>query len=418
MHFMNLLGIKIPNLFKEDLLLRNMKIKSVDAKPILDSRGEKTIFITINTNLGKFSASSPTGKSTGKFETKIYKTTLEEDIKSLKKLKDYFCDDSIDKFSDLRRIEDIIDGHVGANTTFALESAVLKAVAKEQKKEVWELIMNNPHDFSNRLKKPLFPRLVGNCVGGGKHSNTKTKKPDFQEFLLIPNEESVEKNFEKNKKIKKEIGEILKKEDENFRSTKNDENAWITSLNEKQVLDILKRFRVDLGVDIAAAGFYRRKKYCYENPMLKRDFDEQLKYLENLIKNFPLIYIEDPMDEKDFEGFAKLQEKFPGKMVVGDDLTVTHLKRLKKAVKEKSIAAIIVKPNQCGSLLEVKRVCEFAKENKIKIIFSHRSGETEESILADLAFGFQADFFKCGTEGDVRINKIKRLIEIEKSFSE
>jgi enolase len=407
-----------------------MKIKSVDAKPILDSRGEKTIFVKIQTDFGEFSASSPTGKSTGKFEAKTYKKSLEEDIKALKKLKDYFCEDSIDKFSDLRRIEDIVDGHIGANTLFALGSCVLKAVAKEQKKEVWEIINDNSHEFSSGLKKPNFPRLAGNCVGGGKHSegigrktaspkewNFGAKRPDFQEFLLIPNEGSVKANFIKNKEIKIKIGKLLKKEDENFKGTKNDENAWMTSLNEKQVLDILKRFNVDLGLDIAASGFYRRKKYCYENPMLKRDIDEQLGYLENLIKNYPLMYIEDPMDEKDFEGFSALQKKFPKRMIVGDDLTVTHLKRLKKAVKEKSITAIIVKPNQCGSLLEVKRVCEFARENNIKIIFSHRSGETEESILADLAFGFQADFFKCGTEGDVRINKIKRLIEIEESFN-
>jgi len=103
-------------------------------------------------------------------------------------------------------------------------------------------------------------------------------------------------------------------------------------------------------------------------------------------------------------------------MIVGDDLTVTNCKRLKKAIDMKSINAIIVKPNQCGSLLEVKRVCEMAKENNIKIIFSHRSGETEETILADLAFGFGADFFKCGIEGDSREKKIKRLIEIEKSL--
>ena len=101
---------------------------------------------------------------------------------------------------------------------------------------------------------------------------------------------------------------------------------------------------------------------------------------------------------------------------MGDDLTVTNSKRLKKAIEMKAINAIIIKPNQCGSLLEVKKVAELAKENGIKIVFSHRSGETEETILADLAFGFQADFFKCGIEGDIRELKIKRLIEIEKGL--
>ena len=135
-----------------------------------------------------------------------------------------------------------------------------------------------------------------------------------------------------------------------------------------------------------------------------------------MIKNFNLVYVEDAFGEEEFESFAKLLKIFPNCLIVGDDLTVTNCKRLKKAIEQKSINGIIVKPNQCGSLLEVKRVCELAKKNGIKIVFSHRSGETNESILADLAFGFQADFFKCGITGSERISKINRLIEIGKSL--
>ncbi|MBU4308478.1 MAG: hypothetical protein KJ566_01635, partial [Nanoarchaeota archaeon] len=98
-------------------------------------------------------------------------------------------------------------------------------------------------------------------------------------------------------------------------------------------------------------------------------------------------------------------------------LIVTNYKRLQKAIESKSVNAIIVKPNQCGSLLEVAKVCELAKEHKIKLVFSHRSGETDESVLADLAFGFGADFFKCGIDGKVRESKLKRLVEIEKGLN-
>ena len=129
-----------------------------------------------------------------------------------------------------------------------------------------------------------------------------------------------------------------------------------------------------------------------------------------------MLYIEDPFDEDDFESHAKLLKKFPNSLIVGDDLIVTSSKRLQKAIDLNAVNAIIVKPNQCGSLLEVKRVVELAKANNIKLVFSHRSGETDETILADLAFGFQADFSKCGTEGDIRVKKIERLIEIEKSL--
>jgi len=384
-------------------------IKEVSAKEISDSRKDKTIFISIKTKTGKeFSASSPNGKSTGKYETKPYKKNLEEDIKTLKKFKEYFSEEIIEKFDDLKRIEDILEGHIGANTLFAFESALLKAFADEQKKEIWQLI--NPS-----AKK--LPRLVGNCIGGGKHSALLNgKRPDFQEFLLIPDSNSVEKAFEMNKKAKEKAEEFLRRKDSDFKGNKNDENAWITSLNEKEIFDIMNKLNIPIGTDIASSGFYKRGKYSYENPLLKRNSEEQFGYIANLIKNYDLLYIEDPFSEEDFESFSKLLKKFPNSLIVGDDLTVTNSKRLKKAIEMKAINAIIIKPNQCGSLLEVKKVAELAKENGIKIVFSHRSGETEETILADLAFGFQADFFKCGIEGDIRELKIKRLIEIEKGL--
>ncbi len=401
-----------------------MIIKGVDAKSILDSRKQKTIQVTIKTDVGNFSASSPSGKSTGKYEAKIYKKSLEEDIKTIKKFSDYFSEEILEKFDDLKRVEDIVEGHVGANTVFALESAALKAIAsekfktshssaknvkrKDKRKDIWRLI--NPE-----AKK--LPRLVGNCIGGGKHSKlVKNKKPDFQEFLLIPNKKSVKESLEINKKAKKEVEFLLKEDDKNFKSQKNDEDAWMVSLNEKEILEVLKKTKLPLGLDVAASGFYKRKKYDYENPLLKRTPEEQISYLTNLIKNFNLFYVEDPFDEEDFESFAKLLEQCPNSLIVGDDLTVTNTKRLEKAIKLKSINALIVKPNQIGSLMEVKRVCKMAKENNIKIIFSHRSGETEENILADIAFGFQADFFKCGITGKERLAKINRLIEIEKSL--
>ncbi len=380
-------------------------IKGVDAKHVLDSRKEKTIYVSVKTDAGVFGASSPNGKSRGKYEAKNYVKSLEEDIKMLKRFSAYFSSEKIEKFDDLRRVEDIMDRQIGANTLFALESAILKALAKEQKKEIWELLYP---------KTKRFPRLVGNCIGGGKHSSGK--RPDFQEFLLIPNMKSMKENWEKNKKLKEEAKYLLKIGDKSFEGKRNDEDAWNTSLNEKEIFDILKQLDIPIGTDVAASSFFKRKKYSYENPMLKRTEDEQFEYISNLMKNFGLFYIEDPFDEEDFENFAKLLKKFPNSLIVGDDLTVTSYKRLERAIKAKSINAIIVKPNQTGSLLEVKKVCELALKNNIKIVFSHRSGETGETILADLAFGFGADFLKCGITGKEREVKIKRLIEIEKSF--
>jgi len=386
-----------------------MKIKEVSAKAILDSRKEKTILVSIKTNVGEFSASAPNGKSTGKYEAKSYNKNLEEDIKTIKQLAEYFSDENIENFDDLRKVEDIADKQIGANSVFALESAILKALAKENKKEIWELTQNS----SSTGKK--LPRLVGNCIGGGKHSSSE-RKPDFQEFELIPNEKTLEKSFELNKKIKNELKEILEKKDNKFSGQKNDEDAWMTAITDKEVLDILRNMKVPMGIDVASSSFYKRKNYNYFNPQFKRSVEEQFEYLSNLIKNFNIFYLEDPFDENDFESFAKLLKRFPDRLIVGDDLTTTNLKRLEKAIKMKSINGIIVKPNQIGSLVEVKEVCSLAKKNNIKIIFSHRSGETDETILADLAFGFQADFFKCGITGREREGKIKRLIEIERNL--
>ena len=383
-------------------------ISSVSAKHILDSRGEKTILVSVKTNAGTFSASAPNGKSTGKYEVSPYKNSLEKDIETLKKFKDYFSDEALDSFNDLRRIEDIVEGHVGANSLFALESAILKAIAKERKEEVWQLINPNAKNF---------PRLVGNCVEGGKHSKgVNGKKPDFQEFLFVPKTKTVKEAFELNKKLREKVGVEIKKIDENFKGGNTDEKGWTTSLNEKEVFEILKNQGTPFGTDVAASSFFKRKKYHYQNPMLDRTKDEQSFYMSSLVKNFNLFYMEDPFEEEDFASFTALLKKYPNTLIVGDDLTVTNIKRLEKAIEMKSINAIIVKPNQNGSLIQVKSICELAKKKNIKIVFSHRSGETEENILADLAFGFQADFFKCGITGKERESKIKRLIEIEKKL--
>ena len=146
---------------------------------------------------------------------------------------------------------------------------------------------------------------------------------------------------------------------------------------------------------------------------MTRTIEEQLDYMKGLINNTSLFYVEDGFEENDFDSFSELKRSFPGTLIVGDDLIVTNPERLQRAIELQSISAIIVKPNQIGSLLKVKEVCDLCKEHRIKIIFSHRSGETSESILADLAVGFEADYIKCGIQGKGRNEKIKRILEIK-----
>jgi len=371
-----------------------MIIKSVKARKIKDSRGEWTIEVSVN----NFKASSPSGKSTGKYESKQYYRSLDFCINYLNKW-DYGLE--INDFSDLIKIEKIIKKDLklknakefGGNSLFAFESAILKALAGK-KKELWSLIPG----------KKNIPVPVGNAIGGGLHSSKFKKHPLFQEFLLIPNEKNFNSNLKKMNSIYNKLGLKLRAK------VKNDEGAWNVNLNEEEILEIFKEFNIRIGLDIAGSSFYKRG-YKYKYKILKRL--EQVKYINHLIKEYGIFYVEDPLEENDFSGFSKLK----GKLIVGDDLTATQISRVKKAINKKSISAMIIKPNQNGSLLEVAKIFNICRNNKIKTIISHRSGETLDSALADYAYGFGADFIKTGIFGKSRIIKLRRLMKIEKSLN-
>jgi enolase len=377
-----------------------MQLKEVKARKIKDSRGEYTIEVQI----GKAKASSPSGKSTGKYETPCFRKSLDWNIKFLNSC---VFNLEINKFDDLKKLETLIKKKAklkdvkqfGANALFALESCILKALALEQKKELWQVI--NP-------KAKRFPLPVGNAIGGGLHSHNKDA-PTFQEFLIIPQSNSPKKNFNLMKKIHASLKSKLKS------SKKNDEGAWQTSLNNEQILEVLSKYKnIRLGVDVAASSFYKDKEYYYKNKTLNKS--AQIHYINSLIKKYDLQYCEDPLDEEDFNGFSRIKHTTKN-LVVGDDLTATQISRVKKAHKMKSMNAMIVKPNQNGSLVELKQIMEFCKKNKIKTAISHRSGETLDDALADLSFGFGSDFIKAGVSTKWREAKLKRLVEIEKLIS-
>lgn len=380
-----------------------MKIEELQIEEILDSRKEKTIQITIKNKQGSFISSSPSGKSRGKFEAVPYRNKIQDDIEKIKEKEDALKQIEFTGFGDLIKLEILIKREIGANSLFALEASILKAIAGEKKKEVWQLI--NPG-----AKKIPIP--IVNVIGGGKHS--QGKKPDFQEFHIIPNSNSIQKNKEIVEKIYKEIGRKLRWKEKKLFLSKNDENAYNTELTNAEVLEFLSQFNVYKGIDVAASEFFKGGHYLYNNPIRTLSKEEQIKYIIELTKRFKILYIEDPLEQEDFDGFANILEEVKA-MVVGDDLVVTNPKRLKRAVSYNSTNAVIVKPNQSGSLLEVKKFIELAKHTDIKTIMSHRSGETDDNILADLAFGFQTDFIKISL-GRGRDSKWERLMGIERSL--
>ncbi len=397
-----------------------MQINEVKASVLQDSRGDSTISVKVITSNGVFESSSPSGKSKGQHEAKSYIKSPEGDAFTINTLASFLKNIAFKEFQDLKNVENVARSRIGANALFALESSLLKALAKEKKQELWELLRE---EFKTRGKMPY---LVGNAIGGGLHS--KGKKPDFQEFLFIPLT-SVKEGIEINKEAHMNALQILQNVDKKFEKKKNDENAWQTSLSNEKVLEVMEDVRENiideygvkfrLGIDVASSSFYKGigklKEYIYRNPMKMKTREKQMAYLYAIDQHYKLEYLEDPLEENDFDGFALLKSKVKC-LVVGDDVTVTNYERLKKAIAINSISALVIKPNQNGSLLDVKKVVDLAKNSNIRIVVSHRSGETQDDFIADLAVAVEADFFKAGILGKEREAKLQRLKKIEETI--
>jgi len=402
-----------------------MLIKKINAKSIRDSRGERTIQVIIKTSKGKFKTSAPAGASRGKHEVRQYLGSLDGDIGVVRNLDvEKINKLGLKRFNDLKKVEKIVGNKIGGNSLFALEASLLKAMAKEQGKELWDFLGGN-----NKRKI----RSVGNSVGGGLHARgIEGKKPDFQEFLFIANGKTFAECVKINKLAYKIIGKLLKAK------KRGDEGAWETNQSTEIILGLMSKIRqkmgrhkIDIGLDVAASSFYKNHKYypenkkfsgpqtskkqevyVYKNPYQKMSKSEQIDYIHYLATNYDVLYVEDGLDENDFSGFAELRRKCKRSLIVGDDLTVTNPERLKKAIRMRSVNAVIVKPNQIGSLIIMKKVIDLCKQYKIKTIISHRSGETMDNTIADLGVGWNVDFIKTGIYGKVRESKLKRLIKI------
>jgi enolase len=387
-----------------------MIIEKVGAKLINNSRGNPTIEVTVN----GCKASSPSGKSTGEFETKPYYKNLNWNIKFLNSWKQKI---EINNFKDLEKIEENIKKKLrirdvkdfGANALFAFESAILKALAKEKKVDLWQII---------NQKSKKIPLPVGNIIGGGLHSSKFKVHPNFQEFLIIPKTEKFSESYKILSFMHKKIKKIIKS------NGKNDEGAWQSKKSDLELLDILETFskkiekeknvKIGIGLDVASSSLYENKNYNYMNKKFNKE--EQINFIIGISKKYNLEYIEDPLQEKDFEGFSEIKKKTKS-LIVGDDLTASQINRVKKAIKEKSINSIIIKPNQNGSFLEIKKIFDICKKNNIKTILSHRSGETMDDAIADYSFGFEADYIKTGISTKWRKVKLERLLKIEKKLN-
>ena len=374
-----------------------MLIKDLKARVIKNSRNENAIEVIVNK---KYVASAPSGASTGMYEVKAFTKDVRFAVNYLNKYSVHY---DFEEFKDLE-VLDHLKSIIGGNPTIAVQYAVLKAMSK-----------NKVYSFLNPKAKKL-PVPLGNCIGGGAH--TKIKASDIQEFLLIPKAKTFSQRANINRNVYEMIGKLSKAK------SKTDEGAFILNQKNEDIFEFLTDlvyefrehtgYKVNFGIDLAASQFFKKGKYHYKNSKQKvLSREKQINLVNDWIKEYNLGFVEDGLEENDFSGFAKLNKKT---LICGDDLITTNLERLKKAIKLKSVNSMIIKPNQIGSLIETKKVVDYAHKHGIKTVISHRSGETMDFMIAHLAVAWNMSYIKTGIFGKERECKLKELVNIEREI--
>ena len=393
------------------------RIVFLNAKNINDSRGDLTIEVTIGLESGiQAIASVPQGKSRGKEEAFLLKA--EKAVENVNQLIALVVKNK--EFENSKELDEFLitlDGtnnksKLGANAILAVSIAFVRALALEKKIPLWQEIRNlfeeefkeiSLDNGKNNFYK--IPRLFVNIIGGGLHAKNNL---DFQEYLIIPKTQNPADAFEISKIIYNTVGDYLKEKYKNVSLADEGNFAPNLSDNEEPFLIIKEAMQlaklnneIDLGLDAAASN-------------VKLDSKKLFDWYINAKEKYNLFYLEDPFAEEDFESFASLLNKVGNSTIIaGDDLTVTNFYRIRQAYEKKSINGVIIKPNQIGTLTETIKAIKKAKELGLAIIISHRSGETNDDFIADLAYGVGADGLKAGAPlAPERAVKYKRLIEL------
>ncbi len=348
---------------------------------ILNSAGKITLETRIKTPTGIFFSSLPMGTSAGKYEAKY-------DLKKIKK-------ELTGKFPEVNSLEEIFQIEKKMkNPPLTLSFALLKYLAAKEGKQVYEL-----------LGKKRMPYLWNKIIGGGVHAGG----PAIQEFLISVRSKDFEERIKIAEEVHAEFGKKLQVRGTDL------EGGWVINVDSITALKMLKEVvekvsdkysvKIWMGIDVAASDIYINKKYVYKEFLLKKS--EQPRFINDLVKEFKLKYVEDPVEENDLAGCEKIKAKY----IVGDDLTVSNSARLKKV---KGINGVIAKPNQIGYLYKFVEFVKEAKKKGYQVFVSHRSKETNDDILADLAVAFGD--MKIGIVGGERVAKLNRLLKIWKEI--
>jgi enolase len=417
-------------------------VSTVSARWILDSRGFPTVScVVVLDQEGKKvsgSASVPSGASTGSHEALELRDggsdfngkgvntavkNINEDIASQILRRDFASARELDEYI-IKLDGTAAKTKFGANATLAISEAAHRAFANLYGLELWQYLRRLY--FSGLPSTVKFPRIMCNILNGGAHADNNI---DIQEFMLIPNTGNVEKDI----RLCSEVYHQLKKNllTESQTTGVGDEGGFAPNLGampevlayvNQAILDAkFTRDECDLGLDVAASEFYNKESGMYEVDGKQLTSSELVDYYTQVATDYNLLSIEDPLAEDDLVGWSTVTEKLGAHVtLVGDDLFVTNTTRFEEIAVKGGIAnAILIKPNQIGTILETADVINMAKKQSYKVAVSHRSGETSDSFISDLAFASQADFLKCGAPArGERVAKYNRLLEILDGLAE
>ncbi|WP_248895540.1 phosphopyruvate hydratase [Haloplanus halobius] len=393
-------------------------IRSVSLRRILDSRGNPTVEADVLTESGGFGrAAAPSGASTGEYEA--IELPPGEAIAAARQhasprlVDEVYAGNQRDVDAALHGADGTDDfSGIGANSAVAISMAAAKAGADVLGAPLYQ-------HLGGTFRGENFPIPLGNVLGGGEHAKAAT---DIQEFLAVPlGAPSVSEAIFANAAVHERIGEILDERD--VPAGKGDEGAWAPAVTDAEAFEIVDEatddvaddigFDIGVGLDVAASELYDADAGVYRYGDGERTPDEQIDYMADLVEEYDLAYVEDPVEEDDFDGFATLTERVGDRTVLcGDDLFVTNVERLQRGIDAGAGNAILVKPNQIGTLSDAVDAVEMASRNGLDVVVSHRSGETEDATIAHLAVATDAPFIKTGTVGGERTAKLNELIRI------
>ncbi len=417
--------------------MKNSKIRDVKAREILDSRGNPTVEVSIETSKGVFVSSIPSGASVGKYEAKELRDNKKRYLgkgvlKAVDNINKIIAPEIVGRDpGSQKKIDDLmikLDGtkdksSLGANAICGVSLAVCRAGAGSKKLELFKYINEIAKKlYKISVKKPRLPDPLFNVINGGVHSGSGL---DVQEFMVAVEETSFSKKLEIISEIYQQLKKLLSKKYGKLAINVGDEGGFAPpfTIPEQAINFILKASeslgyenKIKIILDIASSQFFKNGKYELNTGIFTRQ--GLIRYYSDLISKYPISGLEDPFAEDDWQGFKEIKRKLGKRiLIIGDDLLVTNSERIKEAKKRKAVNGMILKINQIGTVSEALQAAKLAKDFNFKIIVSHRSGETNDDFIADFAVGIEADFIKAGAPvGEERIAKYNRLLKIEQEL--